>query len=528
MKTLLRSCFVITPTDNKLFLMRNFLALQDSGLEFDVQEDTVIWNFLLEFVRAHNHVPDVFTIQSHFSMRGEATVVERAKVLSILPVRYEGDFLNYLENKAQERRVRQTIELFKEAGSIIQSGMEVRHGKEKVKLQGPIDAIRHVLDKSHGIVSPTIGSRLSGEVTRDGVDFAAEYDKVKMDPLAGVGQHTGLHQMDVALNGAKRNELWIHAAFTGGMKSTLMLNWAYNQAIHYQHSSLIFSLEMPYTQCRRILYAIHSSHDKFKAIRFKLGLQEHPDAVRGLDYGDIRDGVLKPNAEKFLNEYVIPDMNGVTHPDLVGAINPNTWEPWPDPKDYGKIYIEVQDPEKSDFTMADLRQKAELIYAQTPYRTLFVDHFGLMSPRKWTDSTTERLNEVIRDAKRLAMSFNRGQGIAVVGLFQINREGYKTALKRKEKTGIASYDLTALSYANECERSADIVTASWIDLELVKANRVQFECLKSRDQKPFERFLARVEWPCRRLLTSLEATMSQSQKDAVGDEIDKATKKLDE
>jgi hypothetical protein len=188
---------------------------------------------------------------------------------------------------------------------------------------------------------------------------------------------------------------------------------------------------------------------------------------------------------------------------------------------YGRIHIEVADPDKNDFTMADLRQKGELLFSHDPnIRMVIVDHFGLMAPRKWVPSTTDRLNEVLRDAKRMAMSFNRGQGMAVVGLFQINREGYKAALKRKEKGNPATYDLTHLSYANECERSADVVTASWVDEDLMKANRVQFQCLKSRDQKPFERFLARVEWPCRRILTCNDPNLTPAEQAKKGEEID--------
>ena len=125
------------------------------------------------------------------------------------------------------------------------------------------------------------------------------------------------------------------------------------------------------------------------------------------------------------------------------------------------------------------------------------------------------------------MSFNRGQGMAMVVLFQINRDGYKQALKRKEKSGTASYDLTALSYANECERSADVVTSSWMDNDLRNGNRVQFQCLKSRDQKPFEIFNARVEWPCRRIVTCNEVSMNKTDTEAAAAVIDGLNTALD-
>jgi intein/homing endonuclease len=55
--------------------------------------------------------------------------------------------------------------------------------------------------------------------------------------------------------------------------------------------------------------------------------------------------------------------------------------------------------------------------------------------------------------------------------------------------------------------SADIVTTTWVDPDLMKMNRVQWQCMKSRDNKPFERFESRVEWACRRILTCMDVSM---------------------
>lgn len=453
MKILLRSTFVVGPNDarERDLLFHNYQALVEAGLSFDVDEDIPVWKFIQDFVLAHGHVPEITTLRSHFQLHGETQVVGRLDVLAALPYITGGDFITRLTDKAEDRRVRATTELLKEATTIIQTGMEIRDGRNTRILKGPQDAIRHIFDKSPAIVAPTLGSRLSGEVTGDGSDFLKEYEKVESDPLAGVGQHVGLDQMDAALNGAKRNELWIHAGFTGHCKSLMELNWAYNQAVWYHHSSVIFSLEMPYIQCRRLLFALHSTHEKFRDVRVALGLQKDPLATGvGLPYIHIRDGTLHefhPNAKPFLFDYVVPDLEG---DKVVEGVNPNTGEPWEDPRNYGKIHVEVADPSKNDFTVDDLRQRSELIYAKSPFRTIFVDHAGLMSPRKWVPSTTDRLNEVIRDLKRLAMSFNRGQGIAVVSLFQLSRQGFRTAQKLKEKTGTARYELTDLSYSNEC------------------------------------------------------------------------------
>jgi hypothetical protein len=55
--------------------------------------------------------------------------------------------------------------------------------------------------------------------------------------------------------------------------------------------------------------------------------------------------------------------------------------------------------------------------------------------------------------------------------------------------------------SHNCERSSDIVTASWIDEELVKQGQMLIQCLKSRDQRPFDPFTASVFWPSRRIRT---------------------------
>lgn len=164
-----------------------------------------------------------------------------------------------------------------------------------------------------------------------------------------------------------------------------------------------------------------------------------------------------------------------------------------------------------------MKSRAELIYAKSPFALLICDHAGLMAPRHRMGSTTENLNEVIRDLKRLAMNFNRGAGMAVLSLFQISREGFKAAEKAVEKTGASfstgPYNLTHLSYANECERSSDIVTASYVNDDLRSQNRVLFQCLKTRDQAPFSNFFTRVEWTSRRMLTSHEVPMVQGRPD---------------
>ena len=476
-----------TSDDPGLFL-RNFQSLRESGLGFDIPEDEAIWTWIQDFVTQYHHVPDASTVRGHFEAVNQMTVVDRLDSLILERSRTQGDFLKLLEARLEDRRLRLTGEILREAANIANTGVTIRHGKKEEHLRGPIHALKYVVDRAVEVVTPSTGLRLSGDVTTDGESFLSEYERVESDPLAGIGQFCGIEQIDIAMKGFKRGELWTHAAFTGGLKSTFALNYHYNQAVYYRHSSVLVSLEMPYQQVRRILYAIHSAHEKFEDLRKKLGIR------KCLDYNKIRDGELSEK-EKELLKHVVADFNN------------------PDNK-YGHIHIEVADPDKSDYTVQDMRSKRELLYSKDPgIRLITVDHAGLMQSRGRYSSTTEKLNEVLRDLKRTAMSFNRGMGVAVVALFQISREGFKAA----EKNG-GSYSLVHLSYANEAERSSDVVTASWVDTALMESNLARFMCLKSRDNAPFKPFLAGVVWPCRRIFSTKDVTFDAARK--MGDDID--------
>jgi hypothetical protein len=520
MKNLLRSTFIVRPDDDAELLYRNYQDLLDSGLDFETVEDKVIWKFVQDFIQQYHHVPAMDTIQGHFRHVNENDVAQRLDVLAAFPVKVRGNFRTYLNDRVNDHRTRVTGEILKEAAQIITSGITIKEegGKEKL-LSGPIAAIQYVLNRGHDIVMPSLGTRLSGDVTKDGSSFLSECERIASDPLSGMGQFTGITQLDDSLKGAKRGELWTHAAFTGGLKSTLALNWIYNQAVYYRHSTIFFSLEMPYNQVRRLLFSLHSCHEKFDGLRKELGIG------RGIPYKKIRDGELDCFSKDELAR-MPPEEQArlVVAPDGVRRMNPKKPETTflgqvvkdlEDPaNEYGSLHIEVADPDKTDFTVPDLRSKAELLYSTDPdIQAIFVDHMGLMSPRKHHQSTTENLNEVIRDMKKMSMNFNRGLGIAVVGLFQISREGYKAAEKSDGR-----YNLTHLSYANEAERSSDIVTATYVDDNLRSRNLVRFQCLKARDDQPFEVFYSGVYWPSRLIYTTHDVTVEDSKK--AGEEID--------
>lgn len=512
MKTLLRSVFRSGPADSEDLFQRNYLALLDSGLGFETEEDDLIWTFVRDFFSQHTHVPNLQTIRTHFERVKESEAVDRVETIANFPALVRGDFIRHLEEKAEDRRSRLVLDNLKTCAKIVETGLEVRDGKKKTFLKGAVDSCRYFQDMSHGILAPTLGAKLSGDLLSDTAGFREHYERVEADPEYGIGQMSGLEQMDKALSGAKKGEMWVHAGFTGAMKTSVALHWAYVQAIYFNHDVFYLSLEMPRVQCLNIVHTMHSYHEKFRVQRIEYGLQapskQQSDGTwvhydKGLEYEKIKNGKLEEHEKRFLFEVVEPDLDDETN-------------------EYGDIHLEGCDPDKTDFTITDLRTAAEIQYAKEPFDMLFIDHMGLMAPRKHMKNTTENLNQVVRDVKMMALGFNRGMGMAIVGLWQISREGWKSAEKADGR-----YNLTALSYANEVERSADIVTASWIDDELKSQGRFYMQCLKSRDTAPFERFAVRVEFHCRRLLVDYEGitgvvdeATTKKQNEDIGNELD--------
>ena len=492
MKILLRSTFLAKPKDNEDLFKQNFMALRGSGLGFEIAEDAHIWEYVCHFVETHSHVPKLGTIRQNFERSKEMEIIDRLEVLTTAAPLTRGDFIKRMEDRAEDRRSRDIKELIKDTATVLETGLEIKRGRESITRRGSFDAIHHFLENSHGIAVPATGQQLSGVANKDGDGFWEEYERIQREGGAK-GYPCGITQIDEQMVGAKKHELWIHAAFAGHMKSTFALNWAYNLAVYHWHSSLYFSLEMPYRQVRNFLYALHTFHRKFRDLRVKYGIKKPPDKTKkkddkdvdvdthdnGLSYTKIRDAALSEDEKKFM-EIVVDDLENCP--------------------EYGDIHVEVPNPDKDDTTMVDIKARAEVINSATPFSILFIDHLILVSARKWVSSTTDRLNEVVRDSKKLAMNFNRGAGMAVMGLFQISREGFRAA----EKNG-GKYNMTHLSYANEAERSADVISASWLTDDLRKANVLFMQCLKSRDQAPFDEFYASFVPDPRRLITNLHA-----------------------
>jgi len=474
---ILRSILPDTRVGDKTDLMyQNYISLRESIFKFDIPTDIKIFDFIKTFASSHGHLPEQDVAIKYFDTNNDFDEADRIRQISSLNVIYRGDFVLEIERNVEDARHMSLSDAIAQAKTIARQGLEIKEGRKKFTLKGVRDAGKYLSREISELLTPTFGVKLGGDVLNDEEAFWDHYEKTVNTDI-GVLPKTGLKTIDDNIGGFRKKELYLVAGFTGHMKSKSTINWVYNQAIYQGLSCIYFQLEMHYEQCRETVYAFHSMHKKFRAKRLALGIQKNQTPDIGLDPSKIKNGQLTEDEIDLLKDVVRDLKDGV------------------ESGKYGSLHFEINDPDEMDITVEDIKTKAEVLHQRKKAKILVVDHALLVSSRRWVPNTTDRLNEVIRDLKKLSQRFNRGEGIPILCLFQISREGFKAA----EKNG-GKYNLTHLSYANEAERSSDVVISTWYGDEMRDKGAISYQCLKMREGGGFEQFEAQPVWPSGRIL----------------------------
>jgi replicative DNA helicase len=463
-KRLLRSIIDFDEKISSENLVLNFQKVFAAHLDWGRPDDEKIYQYCTTFFQQRLELPSGQVVKDYFENlggTGDLEVLERLKDIEVLPYYIRTNFLHLLDSIREEQAKAKTVALLKETHDIITRGVDFRDGRETIRKQGVREGITHFSENSFNLIHTSYNARTSGNIREDGQLVWEEYQTAKVDKHKAWGKFTGLNHIDRNCHGVKKGELWIHAAFPGELKTSLACNWVYNLATRYRTNCVYWSFEMPYEQVRRLFYAMHSGH-----LRWRL------EGYKPLDYRKIRDGELSPEEELFYQK-VIDDFNN----------NP----------EYCEIQIICPD---HDVNMDEVRLETEMLHKRMEVGFIVLDHGQLIEARKVKRSRdyVVELNSIVRDCKKLALHFNQGEKIPVLLLFQINRNGKDEA----DKNG-GIYKPSALTYANECEKSADVITTTYLNDEH-RANGTTLLCnLKNRDNPKFEPFLAKVDFEPRRL-----------------------------
>lgn len=451
---------IAKPVDPKL-LIDNFFYLAGGPFKLDWQipQNKVIWDYIESFITKYQEAPKISSLKEYYAEQGDVEVLSHLENLSVQPVATKADFCVLTQKVHNTQQEIACTNLFRDAVRILSEGVSLRKGREDIHYKGHQDAIRYILEHADRFLTVANGQRIQGNILEDAEELLQNFELAMNAPEQAWGRLTGLEPIDQVSRGLKAGELWIHAGHTGELKTTFALNWAYKTACVYRYNVAYVSMEMPYDQVRLTLAVMHSANPKF----IQQGMQP-------LSYSAIRDGVNKDGSPltaetKEYYEYIVRDLES---------------------GEYGDIW--VWSPE-GNVKPSQIKQRLEIRDKQSPIDMAVLDHLGLIVPENRTKNPYADINSVMRDVKMMALHFNEGAKLPILGLIQTNREGKKEADKNN---GI--YRTSALADANEAERSADVITYTYLNAELRQAQQVKVGCLKNRDNPHFHPFTVSINW----------------------------------
>lgn len=463
-------------------LAGNFQRLRNSKIEWGNPVDEKIYKFVSEFFEQELDIPGASVLVDYFNRSEDIEAQERMKEIQDATSYSGADYSFVLKGILEDQNRFHLLTVIKEAQEVAQKGLVIGEGRNKTRIHGVKDAVLHFQRQASELLIPDHNSRTRGDIRSASKEAWEDYQYAKSNPGDAWGAFMGIDHVDTACRGHKKGELWIHAAFTGELKTALSINWCYNLVTRYRRNVFYVSLEMPFKQMRNIICVLHSAHPKYRV-----------EGHKPLDYRKVRDGQLSSEEEEFYRE-VLHDFE--TNPEYC------RFEMWcPD----------------HDVTMADIKMEAELLHKQMELGMICIDHGGLVQPIHNHRDYTVALNTVLRDAKKMALHFNQGEGLPVLLLFQINRQGKNEADKNEGR-----YKLSALSYANEAEKSADVVTTTYLNDDLREDGRAIMCCLKNRDNPAFKTFQVGVDFVCRRIYQAEVGEDMVSSDDDMDDLLDMA------
>ncbi len=454
--------------------LQNWMRLQEYELEFPHEEDRKIYGYLKNFYNQMSAPPDFSLVRDFFEKQDDVEVGTRLEEIKRAQFHIRTNFLAIVRAEQEQQQVKSFILACRDASAIAEHGrnLEKPIGGKKI-VRGVIDATNFFYEKLSNFSRVESGEKLEGVVTEDSEEFLEEYEHGKMTSKFAGRNIIGLEPVDTVCKGHRSGEFWVHCAAPGELKTTLALNYAYNNSYVFGRNIFYAILEMPYKQLRRQLFVVHSSHGKFVTEWYKEDRKRGlpPDQCYvGLDYQKVRDYELDELGEKRLR--IVAQDFKATCP--------------------GKLYI--WRPATQGTSVDDVVRRADMFHNKYGCDGIVIDHMGWLKPKFRSVNTIDRMNDVVSECRMTALSFARGRTVPVFGLYQINRQG---KLKADKEDG--RYDFSAISYANRIEQDADVITYTYLNPTLRKDGKFYLGCMKNRDNPVFDRMVGKIIWQSKRM-----------------------------
>lgn len=232
--------------------------------------------------------------------------------------------------------------------------------------------------------------------------------------------------------GMKKKKLWVVAGAPGECKSTQLINWAYDCIVH---GGNIFycTIEMSEDEVKKNLWALHI----YKKYNYVLDTQKLNDNA---SLSEEDKNYLEKAREDFTN--------------FKGQI----------------IVFEL--PSKYKFSNIESKLLEE--HQKRKIDAVFIDYLLLLKPDEKRNQRHEEDEQMFKDAKQLANTFDNNEGTFVCTAHQINTEGIKRARKR------GHYVFEDFAKTAEARNSPDFAISNWMDDILREQNEIKQKVHKNR------------------------------------------------
>jgi len=470
-------------------LIRNYKAFLNSHVKPEDPSFVLLYHWLEAHFRSYKEMPSIELLYERARTDGnEALLANLTEVVGQIPY-IRSDYLSILKEKFEVQMQGELQNTLSKTWQVVNTGMKV--GKKEIK--GMKAALEYLAGETRKFRMMATGVKTYSQILskEDAQEVFDSYRKRKKDPMANTGLFTFFDKIDDAYRGIKPGDLFIIAAFTSQGKSTLAANFAYN-GIMQGLNGMIVPLEKNFLQTRDYFYILHTcnpdwyDHPKYKHLAGKISMEK-------FKYGE-----LSESEDDFINA-VAMDFADRSSKGKFGELK--IWQP-----------TESLTPASLELEVIDYQ--AELVERGKTLDFLIVDYVGLMvqdKNEKYGDYNID-LNNIIKKLKNFALTFNEGKGLRVITPFQTNREGWKEAVKND---GI--FKLTALSNANESERSADGVITLFMTEEMRRTGLVKIGCLKNRDGAYFPPFETQINYLNMRMEEVIQTKAERSDDMAIQD-----------
>lgn len=392
------------------------------GTFFTEKTHTQLFNFAMAFFRDTKTVPTFEVVEDHFKNKTWDVQEEMKALVAKLNPKIDDALFEHSVNKfLHEHKMRLVKNLQVDATNI-----------QEERLNKFVDVAKKQLNEIGDVDNSNLILRETGE-QEYAEDTITRMTTARPDSDKGIMTNNPI--INKLTGGIRKKKLWVIAGAAGECKSTMLSNIAEEARDQGKHVFYV-TVEMPEEQCMNnyVSAYIYKRHSRL------------------IEVTKLEDPTLQSPQETALIAQAVKEIQSG-----VGQV---TWFELP-----------------IKYSFANLEAKLAEVHQRKPVDLVCIDYLLLLKANERRVNQFEESEQLFKDCKALAMTFDDGKGIPIVTAHQINTEGIKRARKR----GFYVYE--DLAKTAEARNSPDVIICNFMDNKLREQNELKQNILKNRGGK---------------------------------------------